>query len=145
MLNPFKDVNWHPDLVARRKFAVSLMIGFPLIAAVLGGLGRWQTGAWNPFFLWLGLGGLGAGVGFWLLPQIAKPFYLAWYFFACCVGLVLSNLLLGAFFYLVLTPIGLLVRAAGRLTLRKGFDRGKGTYWQDAEKDVPARRYYRQF
>ncbi|MFT4587452.1 MAG: hypothetical protein ACI9VS_002084, partial [Candidatus Binatia bacterium] len=30
MLNPFKEVDWNPDLPARRKFAVSLVIGFPI-------------------------------------------------------------------------------------------------------------------
>lgn len=145
MINPFKDVNWNPDLSARRSFAVSLVIGFPAIAIVFGVLGRLKTHAWNPFFLWLGLIGLAAGVLFRLVPQIAKPFYLGWYFIACCIGVVVSNLMFGLFFYLVLTPIGLVMRAFGRQTLRKGFDRTKPTYWADAEKGVEASRYYQQF
>ncbi len=35
MLNPFKEVNWHPDLATRRTFARSLVIGFPCLAVVL--------------------------------------------------------------------------------------------------------------
>lgn len=145
MINPFKDVDWNPDLAARRSFAVSLVIGFPAIAIVFGVIGRLRTGAWSPFFLWLGLIGLAVGVVFWLVPQVAKPFYLVWYFVACCIGVVVSNLMFGLFFYLVLTPIGLVMRAFGRQTLRKGFDRAKPTYWADAEKGVEASRYYRQF
>ncbi len=145
MLNPFKDVDWNPNLAARRKFAVSLIIGFPAIAVVFGLLGRLKTHTWNPSFLWLGLIGLAAGVLFWLLPQIAKPFYLVWYFVACCIGLVMSNLLMAVFFYIAVAPIGLLLRAFGRQPLRKGFDPSKTTYWEDAEKGVEPSRYYRQF
>ena len=34
MINPFSEVNWNPDRPARKKFAVSLIIGFPAIAVV---------------------------------------------------------------------------------------------------------------
>ena len=29
MVNPFNEVSWNPDLRERRKFALSLVIGFP--------------------------------------------------------------------------------------------------------------------
>ena len=35
MVNPFKEVNWNPGPQERRKFALSLVIGFPCIAVVL--------------------------------------------------------------------------------------------------------------
>ena len=44
MVNPFKDVNWRPDLVARRAFARSLMLGFPLVGLALVVIGWWRTG-----------------------------------------------------------------------------------------------------
>lgn len=144
MINPFKDVNWHPDTAARRKFALSLVLGFPALAVVFALVHWLRVHAWNPFFLWLGLGGAAAGAIFRLWPRLAKPFYLAWYFLACCIGIVVSNLLLVVFFYLAVTPIGLLVRAFGRQSLRKGFDRRRPSYWEDA-KGVEVSRYYRQF
>ncbi len=145
MINPFQGVNWNPDLAARRTFAVSLIIGFPAIAAVLALIGRVKTHGSSASFLWLGLIGLGVGTLFWVLPQISKPFYVAWYFVACCIGMVMSNLLLAAFFYLAITPVALLLRTSGRQPLRKGFDRATSTYWSDAEKDMKASRYFRQF
>src|ERR1043166_8992129 len=49
MVNPFKEVNWKPGLADLRKFARSLVIGFPCVAVVLLLAGRLhsQTGAWN--------------------------------------------------------------------------------------------------
>ena len=145
MLNPFSEVNWKPGLVEKRKFALSLVIGFPVLAGVFS-LASWLTRhAWNPFFLRLGAVGLVAGVLLWLLPGIAKPFYLAWYFVASCIGFVIGNLLLSAFFFLVVTPIGFALRLSGRLSLRKGFDKKAVSYWHDAEKGIDLKRYYRQF
>lgn len=145
MLNPFKDVNWNPGLAERRKFARSLVIGFPAIAIFFSIIGRLTAHAWKPFFLWLGVIGLGVGVLLWLLPQIARPFYVVWYFIACCMGFVTGNVLLSALYFLVFTPFGLLMRTAGRDPLKKKFDKSTPTYWQDAKKVVDLKRYYRQF
>lgn len=145
MMNPFTEVNWNPDRQARKKFAVSLIIGFPVIAAVFSALSFLKHHSLNHFFLWLGIIGLAAGVLFWLLPQIAKPFYLAWYFIACCMGFVIGNLLFAIFFYLVFTPIGLLLRLRKNPGIVKGFDKRQKSYWRDAEKTVDLSRYYRQF
>src|ERR1043165_7468076 len=92
MVNPFKEVNWKPGLADLRKFARSLVIGFPCVAVVLLLTGRLhsQTGAWN-FRPPLLVGGIGVAFGllFLALPALAKPFYLVWYFVArwlCLVG-----------------------------------------------------------
>jgi hypothetical protein len=145
MMNPFTEVNWNPDRAARRKFAVSLMIGFPCIAVLLV-LGRhFARGGWPHGPLWLGAIGFAAGLVFWVLPGIAKPAYRLWYFVGCCIGIVMGNLLLALFFYLLITPLGLLMRAMGRRPVSKGFDKSKSSYWEDAEKVSDPRRYYQQF
>jgi hypothetical protein len=145
MLNPFKEVNWRPGCAERKTFARSLMIGFPIIAVVLAVAARFGTHEWKAFFLWLGSVGFFAGLLFWLIPQIARPFYIVWYAIACCIGLVVGNVLLGMVYYLVLTPVGLLLRAAGRPPISKGFDRKRTSYWKPAEKVIDLKRYYRQF
>jgi magnesium-transporting ATPase (P-type) len=145
MMNPFTEVDWNPDRAGRRKFAVSLIIGFPVIAVIFSLITWLVRHAWKPFFLWLGAIGFAAGVVLWLLPQISKPFYLAWYFLACCMGFVVGNLVLSLFYFLIFTPIGLALRAAGRLSLRKQPDKIRTTYWSDAEKEIDSSRYYRQF
>jgi len=145
MMNPFKDVNWNPSLAEKRKFALSLIIGFPAIAVVFSLITWLAKHSWKPFFLWLGIIGLAAGVVLRLLPQIARPFYVAWYFIACCMGLVVGNVVFGLFFYLILTPFGVLRRAASREVFTKGFDKSKPSYWRAADKAVDLKRYYRQF
>jgi hypothetical protein len=145
MLNPFTEVNWNPGLAEKRKFAMSLIIGFPAVAVVFLLIGWLVKHQWKPFFMWLGVVGLAVGILLWLLPAIAKPFYRVWYFAGCCVGIVMGNLLLSVFYYLVLTPLGLLLRAAGHRPVTKGFDKSRPTYWRDARKELDASRYFRQF
>ena len=119
MFNPFREVNWRPSLAERRTFGWSLVIGFPSLAAVLLLATRLWSGTWRvPPFLWLGGCGLAAGALFVAIPRLARPFYLLWYFLACCIGTVVGNTLLSAFYLLIVTPIGAAtagVRAAGSL------------------------------
>lgn len=144
-MNPFSDVNWNPSFGEKRKFAVSWIAGFPLLAAALS-LVKWlATHTWQPFFFWLGVIGFVVGVVLWLLPSIARPFYLAWYFIACCIAFVIGNFLLIAFYFIIITPIGLLLQGLGKLSLQKGFNKEARTYWLDVKKSVDLRRYYRQF
>ena len=145
MMNPFAETNWNPDLPARRKFAVSLIIGFPVIAVVFALVSYLKTHAIGHFPLWLGGIGFAVGIILWLLPQIAKPFYIAWYFLGCCIGIVVGNVLFALFFYLVFTPLGLLLRLRKNPAITKGFNKSAKTYWRNAEKQIDLKRYYRQF
>lgn len=146
MLNPFREVNWNPDTAARRTFASSLMIGFPCIAIIFA-IGVWiRTGIWHPASA-LKLGGIGVAAGalFYIFPVIARPFYVAWYALACCVGLVMGNVLLGAIFFVLVTGIGLLKRLGGKQAIQKTFDRAAPTYWLDAPATPNPKRYFSQF
>jgi hypothetical protein len=144
-MNPFTEVNWKPGLAEKRKFAVSLMIGFPALA-IFFSLVNWITGhPWKPFYLHLGVFGFLAGLILWLLPAIAKPFYLVWYFIACCMGFVIGNVLLSAFYLVIITPIGFVMRKCGALSLKKGFDKSAATYWSDVKKTIDSKQYYHQF
>jgi len=145
MMNPFAEVDWNPDVRARRKFATSLIIGFPIIAALMAVAAYLKTRHVGHFPLWLGGIGFAAGVVLWLVPQIAKPFYLVWYFIACCMGFVIGNLLFSLFFYLVFTPLGLVLRLRKAKPIEKRFDKSRPSYWHTAEKAVDSKRYYRQF
>jgi hypothetical protein len=147
MVNPFRDINWKPGLGERRKFGRSLVIGFPCVGVVFLVIGWIAQGQWDANLdvaLWVGGVGAGAGLLFVALPRIALPFYLGWYFAACCVGMVISNLLLAGFFYLAVTPFGLIRRLGGK-SLSRGFDRSTTTYWKDPGPGHEPGRYYKQF
>lgn len=146
MLNPFDEINWHPDVKERRKFAASLIVGFPCLAAVLIVAERIH-GAKGSLVFPLTMGGTGVAIGLilWLAPQIARPFYVGWYAAAGCAGFVIGNVVLASIYVLMFAPVGLLMRAMGRRAFRKGFDRKAPSYWQNAPKRDDPESYFRQF
>ena len=145
-MNPFKEVRWNPGRAELITFAKSLLIGFPCVALVLLLAGFLAGKGWNVAFA-LKVGGLGAGAGlvFLLLPSIARPFYLVWYFVACCIGLLIGNVLLMLVFFVFITGLGLVMRLRRQRPIRRKVDRQATSYWQNAEQPSDLRRYYNQF
>ena len=82
----------------------------------------------------------------WLLPRLLGPFYRLWMRFAALLGMVNTRVLLTVFYYLVLTPIGLLFKLTGKELLKMRPDEQAKSYWQTREPAPfePAR-YKRMF
>ncbi|MEI7822855.1 MAG: SxtJ family membrane protein [Verrucomicrobiota bacterium] len=144
MINPFREINWQPGARELRTFGKVIAIGFPIIAVLLGASARLRTHAWPVWTLWLGGIGLAAGLVCMLVPRAARLLYLVWMAIGCCIGLVVSNVVLAAIYFLIVTPTGLALRMLGRDPLRRRFERGRASYWDDAEKAGDAERYFRQ-
>jgi hypothetical protein len=92
--------------------------------------------AWkgSPAWIWTLAAALffaGGGAG---LYRVMKPVYTAWMFFAFALGWINTRLLLGAFFYLVMTPLGLLLRLTGKDLLDEKIDRSAPSYWIKRER-----------
>ena len=146
MINPFKEINWNPDVCEKRKFALSLIIGFPCLAVAFLGLMKIWGGSWE--FETAGwIAGIGFAIGciLWALPKLAKPFYVIWYLVASCIGIVVGNVLFLLFFFTVIVLFGFVLRLMGKLSLQKGFNKAASSYWYDAEQITNPKRYYRQF
>ena len=147
MINPFKEINWKPDLADLRKFAWSLIIGFPCIAVVFFLVKAVKTHALPDYHGFIELGVVGAVVGLVCLavPLVARPLYYVWYFLAACIGIVMANLLFCVMFYLLFAPVGLLMRVTGRDPLQLKWKKGQASHWQDAESARPASQYFSQY
>jgi hypothetical protein len=61
------------------------------------------------------------------------------------IGFVVSHVILAIVYYLILTPIGLLVRAIGRDPMERRFDRDAESYWVVRQPIDDPGRYFRQF
>jgi hypothetical protein len=60
------------------------------------------------------------------------------------IGVVVSSGVLTLLYYLVLTPIGLLVRICGHDALQRGLDRPATSYWQKRRPASGSASYFRQ-
>jgi hypothetical protein len=108
----------------RKEQKSALTVGIVLVAMAAWSAYRGRDGAiW--VFGSLGLALIAAGL---FLPAAARSFHAAWMRLAHALGWVNSRILLALLFYLVMTPMGLIQRLAGRDALRR---RGQGasSYW----------------
>jgi hypothetical protein len=62
-------------------------------------------------------------------PKILSKFYVIWVKFGNLIGNVISKIVLFIIFYLLITPIGLILRISGKDLLNKKMDKGLTTYW----------------
>lgn len=96
-----------------------------------------------PYFLWPGVALVVTGA---ILPRALKWVYLAWMSVAFVLGFVMAHVILTLFFYLVITPIGLLARLFGKDFLSLKLDPEAKSYWIPRERKVHAPAdYERQF
>lgn len=145
MMNPFKEVNWNPDTEDRRTFGRSLMIGFPIIATVLLLFNLLRTHEVAMWTIWLGAIGFAVGAVCRAIPAIALPFYYVWYTIGCSIGMVVTNVIIAAIYFLAFAPMGFFLRSTGRDPMERQFYPAGQTYWKDAEKITDNERYFRQY
>ena len=103
-----------------------LLVGIVLVAA-----GSWQL--YRQIYpivrivLWSIGGFLFAGGLLW--PQILKPLYVFWMLLAHMLSWVNTRIILGVIFYLIFTPIALVMRIAQRDGLQKKINKNTSSYW----------------
>lgn len=79
----------------------------------------------------------------WAAPAALRPLNRGWMAFGHLLGRIVSPIVLGAIYFLVLTPVATLMRAAGRdeLRLRRRVD--VESHWVDREPPGPDRESFR--
>jgi hypothetical protein len=126
-----------------RKKIRNFGILFGVIATALAGYwlyrgnSTWEWSAAIAGFFWITA---------YLGTLLLKPLYIGWMTFAFALGWVNTRLLLGVFYYLVLTPIGLVLRLTGKDLLNEKIDREASSYWiKRGEEPADVKRYERMF
>ena len=82
----------------------------------------------------------------WAAPAFMRLVFLGMSYLAWPIGFVVSHVILAAVYYLVVTPIGLLMRLFGYDSMKKTFDREETTYWVARPTGrVDSKRRFRQY
>lgn len=63
------------------------------------------------------------------IPAVLKPIYWGWMVLGAILGWIMTRVILGLLFYVVITPIGLLSRSFGNQFLELKWDKSKESYW----------------
>jgi hypothetical protein len=99
----------------------------------------------SSYLAFLGAGALLTGFGV-IWPRALKYIYIAWMALAFTLGFVMSNVILTLFFFLFVTPIGLLARLFQKDFLARKWDKRVASYWIQRGSEVKtANTYERQF
>src|SRR5437773_341237 len=122
-----------------RKFG--LMVGGLFVAIGIFLLLRHRLS--YPFVVYIGAALIALGA---VWPRALKYIYIAWMTLAFTLGFVMSNVILVLFFFLFVTPIGLLARLFRKDFLGRKWDKRATSYWiQCSRKVKTANTYERQF
>ena len=105
-----------------RAFAVVFVVVFLLVAA-------WPLLAGRPPRWWAAGIAVGLAVVAVVRPSILAPLNRLWMRFGLLLGKIVSPIALGIVYYLVLTPVGILLRIQGKDPLRLKPDKDKTSYW----------------
>jgi Saxitoxin biosynthesis operon protein SxtJ len=133
-------INWYPNRKTLAEFSEFWLFFVGMVAsplALLRGHPTWAAVLW---VLAVAVRLLG-----WLRPAWVKPIFLGLTLATWPIGWVVSHLALAIVYYLVITPIGLAMRIAGRDPLRRAFEPKAITYWEAYKPDQGPDRYLKQF
>jgi hypothetical protein len=123
------------DIKDLRRFSFVLSLAF----VILGLLVFWRRGGAGLVFCGVGLA--------LLLPGLTRPKlliypYKGWMTLSLMLGFMMTHLILLLMYYIVFTPIGVVMRIFGRDILRKQFDKNEKTYWIKREQDLFVKERY---
>ncbi len=134
------EIDRDPSPKVLRWFGVLLGLFFLLIGGVL----TWRAGPGTATKVLFILAGVLPAL-YYLVPPLRRPMYLGWIYLAWPIGIVLSFTLLAVIYYLILTPIGLVMRLVRRDPMQRGFDASADTYWIPRTRQPDPERYFRPY
>ncbi len=87
----------------------------------------------------------GSFIGFGLIiPIILKPIYIVWMTFAVVLGWFMTRVILSLLFYVIITPIGVVLRLSGKDFLELKKQSVQGSYWNQRDSNLEKNQNYEQ-
>jgi len=138
---PLIEINWNPNRKELRNFGIVAFIASALLSLLL--------------YLFKGLGiqwaaiitaaGLIIFLTSMIFTKLTRFIYLGLILVTLPIGYMVSFILLALFYFLLLTPLGLLFRLIGRDSLCRKFDARMKSYWLTHQSPDNTERYFHQF
>jgi hypothetical protein len=134
-------VNWNPDRKGLNGFRL-VSVGATIVIATLLYAIKGVAIGWC-------LAIVAAGVLIWLSGlvslRLTRYIYIALTAITLPIGFVVSLVLMGVFYFGLLTPFGLVFRVIGRDVLCRRFDREAPSYWVKHRQAANMERYFQRF
>jgi len=135
------EINWNPKPKDLRIFGIIALVATVIISLLLHIIK--DTGApW--IFIIIAVGSL-IFLCSLISTKTTRIIYLALALMTLPIGWIVSFILLAVFYFLIITPIGLCFRLAGRDPLHRKFDPTAKSYWHIRHPPDKIDRYFHQF
>ena len=138
---PLIEINWNPSDKDLCNFGRIAILASLLVATLLYTT-KSLTFKWC--LLIVGIGCL-FFVCSLLSIMVTKWIYLSLTLITFPIGMTVSFVLLALFYYLLLTPVGLIFRLIGRDSLHRKYNRAAESYWIARRRTDNIKRYFNQF
>jgi hypothetical protein len=135
------EINWHPKSKELRNFAIIALIASLVITLLLyfiKGVG----------IQWAGIiiaAGFGIFISSFVSLKLTRIIYLGLILITFPIGWAISMILLTAFYFLLLMPLGLVFRLLGRDPLSRRLDPDAKSYWLTRRQTDRLDRYFHQY
>jgi hypothetical protein len=143
------EINFNPDRKTLRQFGVIAFVGFGILAALAYyeklifsfGLGNARIP------LVMGFVVVGSVALFFSLvyPKVNRILYVGLTLLAFPIGFVLSYVIMGVLYFLIIGPIAIVMRLFGKDSMHRGYDPNAPTYWTAARPPRDKDSYFHQY
>jgi hypothetical protein len=151
----FESVNWTPDEKELRRFSTVTGLSSIAISAFLWWRGSPSHG-WDLSLAWTGRFPqimacfvMAFGLTVFVLGRTRRralrPVFIGSQLVGSVVSFIISRVVLLLVYYLVVTPIGLVLRLAGKDPVDRRWDSEKETHWKEIQARDDKTTYKRQF
>ncbi len=142
-------LNFNPDEKTLRQFGYIALVGFGLLGAA----------AWTESAIFrMGLGAARTPVAYALLglaaisllfslvaPALNKGIFVALSVLTYPIGFVMSYVIMGTLFFLVIAPIAIVMRVIGFDPLKRGYDKNAASYYSATRANRTKESYFKQY
>lgn len=143
------EINFNPDTKTLRQFGVIAFVGFGILAALAYyeklvfsfGLGEARM---TVVTIFAALGSIALLFSL-VAPKANRILYVGLTLLAFPIGFVLSYVIMGTLYFLIIGPIAVFFRLFGRDPMRRDYSPTAPTYWQAAEPPRDKESYFHQY
>ena len=143
------EINFNPDTKTLRQFGVIAFVGFGIFAALAYyeklvfsfGLGEARMPLVTTF---AALGSIALLFSL-IAPRANRILYVGLTLLAFPIGFVLSYVIMGTLFFLIIAPIAVVMRLFGKDAMHRSYDPNAPTYWSTARPARDKESYFHQY
>ena len=143
------EINFNPDTKTLRQFGVIALVGFGILAALAYyeklifsfGLGDARMPVVTTF---VALGSIALLFSL-VFPRANRILYVGLTLLAFPIGFVLSYVIMGVLYFLIIGPIAIVMRLLGRDSMHRAYDPTAPSYWSAARPPRDKESYFHQY